>query len=119
MHEEAGRLVAGRYRLQKPVGDGGMGVVWCAQDKRLDRPVALKRVRLPAGVGTRQGEQARQRVLREARIAGRLHHPHAVGVYDVIDDAGEPVLVMEYLPSRSLAEVLAEQGALPPGEAAG
>jgi len=119
VRDEAGRLVAGRYRLQHPVGDGGMGVVWCAVDERLDRVVAVKQLRLPPGLGAGQAEQARQRVLREARIAGRLQHPNAVGVLDVADDAGQPVLVMEYVPSRSLADVLAERGALQPREVAG
>jgi eukaryotic-like serine/threonine-protein kinase len=116
---EDGRLVAGRYRLQFPVGEGGMGVVWRAIDERLGREVAVKLLRVPAVLGARQTEQGRQRMLREARIAARLQHPNAVGIYDVTDGASGPMLVMEYLPSRSLAEVLAERGALPPQEVAG
>jgi hypothetical protein len=119
VREDVGRLVAGRYRLQHPVGEGGMGVVWRAVDERLDRVVAVKQLRLPSAVGSRQAEQARQRVLREARIAARLQHPNAVGVHDVTEDgSGSPLLVMEYLPARSLADVLAERGALPPQEVA-
>jgi hypothetical protein len=118
VHEDVDRLVAGRYRLKHPVGEGGMGVVWRAVDERLDRVVAVKQLRVPTAVGSRHAEQARQRVLREARIAARLQHPNAVGVHDVTDDAGGPVLVMEYLPSRSLADVLAERGALTPQEVA-
>ena len=118
VHEDVGRLVAGRYRLQHPVGEGGMGVVWRAVDERLDRVVAVKQLRVPAAVGSRHAEQARQRVLREARIAARLQHPNAVGVHDVTEDPSGPVLVMEYLPAHSLAEVLAERGALPPQEVA-
>jgi eukaryotic-like serine/threonine-protein kinase len=110
--EDVGRLVAGRYRLEHPVGEGGMGVVWRAVDERLDRVVAVKQLRVPSAVGSRQAEQARQRVLREARIAARLQHPNAVGVHDVTEDETGPVLVMEYLPARSLADVLAERGAL-------
>ena len=111
--------MAGRYRLQFPVGEGGMGVVWRAIDERLGREVAVKLLRVPAVLGARQAEQGRQRMLREARIAARLQHPNAVGIYDVTDGASGPVLVMEYVPSRSLAEVLAERGALPPQEVAG
>jgi hypothetical protein len=118
VHEDGGRLVAGRYRLQHPVGEGGMGVVWRAVDERLDRVVAVKQLRVPAAVGSRHAEQARQRVLREARIAARLQHPNAVGVHDVTEDESGPVLVMEYLPAHSLAEVLAERGALPAQEVA-
>ena len=95
MHEDVDRLVAGRYRLEHPVGEGGMGVVWRAVDERLDRVVAVKQLRVPTAVGSRHAEQARQRVLREARIAARLQHPNAVGVHDVTDDANGPVLVME------------------------
>jgi serine/threonine protein kinase len=115
---EVGRLVAGRYRLQHPVGEGGMGVVWAAVDERLGRAVAVKQLRLPAAATPRQAEQARQRMLREARIAARLQHPNAVGIHDVTDDERGLVLVMEYLPARSLAEVLAER-ALTPQEVAG
>ena len=118
MHEDVDRLVAGRYRLEHPVGEGGMGVVWRAVDERLDRVVAVKQLRVPTAVGSRHAEQARQRVLREARIAARLQHPNAVGVHDVTDDANGPVLVMEYLPSRSLSDVLAERTALPPQDVA-
>jgi eukaryotic-like serine/threonine-protein kinase len=118
VHEDVDRLVAGRYRLQHPVGEGGMGVVWRAVDERLDRVVAVKQLRVPAAVGSRQAEQARQRVLREARIAARLRHPNAVGVHDVTDDPSGPVLVMEYLPARSLADVLAERTGLSPQEVA-
>ena len=56
--------------------------------------------------------------MREGRIAAKLHHPQLITVYDVIEDDGRPYLVMEYLPSTSLAEVLAERGTLPPQEAA-
>jgi serine/threonine protein kinase len=113
-----GRLVAGRYRLEHRVGDGGMGAVWRALDERLDRVVAVKQLQPPVGLSQDEADQARQRVFREARIAARLQHPNAIAVYDAADDDGQPVLVMEYLPSRSLATVLAEHGPLPPGEAA-
>lgn len=118
VHKDADRLVAGRYRLQDPVGEGGMGVVWRAVDERLGRVVAVKRLRMPATLRSAQAEQARQRVLREARIAARLQHPNAVGVHDVTDDASGPVLVMEYLPAHSLADALAARTVLPPQEVA-
>jgi eukaryotic-like serine/threonine-protein kinase len=119
------RLVAGRYRLDQQVGTGAMGVVWRAHDERLDRTVALKELVMPPGLAEADAETARARAMREGRIAGRLQHPHAICVYDVVLDHGTgtgsqvvPWLVMEYLPSRSLAMVLAEQGALPPHEVA-
>ncbi|MGY1709421.1 serine/threonine-protein kinase [Geodermatophilus sp. SYSU D00758] len=110
-----GRVVAGRYRLLSRIGGGGMGAVWLALDERLGRQVAVKEVLAPPAATPAEVEQLRQRALREGRIAARLSHPHAVSVYDVALDGGAPWLVMEYLPSRSLAEVLAEDGVLPAG----
>lgn len=118
MSDAEGYVVVRRYRLQRRIGDGGMGAVWLAQDERLGRSVALKRLTLPPGTSADDAEQARQRVFREARAAARLQHPHAVAVFDVVEDGGVPVLVMEYVPSRSLAEILAERGRLAPVEAA-
>jgi len=95
------------------VGIGGMGVVWRAMDERLQRLVAVKQLHLQPELSPRATGEARSRALREARIAARLHHPNAIVVYDVAEHEGEPCLVMEYLPSRSLAAVLGERGALP------
>lgn len=93
-----------------------MGVVWRAQDERLGRTVAVKQLRTPIGMSSTQIEQSHQRAQREARIAARLQHPHAVAVYDVVEHEGCPCLVMEYVPSRSLAEVLADGRVLTTGE---
>jgi hypothetical protein len=106
-----GRLVAGRYRLQSQIGGGGMGAVWLALDELLGRQVAVKQV-LVSGTDETLAEQQRQRALREGRIAARLSHPHAISVYDVATEGGSPWLVMEYLPSRSLAEVVTADGLL-------
>jgi hypothetical protein len=107
-----GRLVAGRYRLQSQLGGGGMGTVWLARDELLGRMVAIKQVLTTAGASAGEADQQRQRALREGRIAARLSHPHAISVYDVALEGGQPWLVMEYLPSRSLAAVLSEDGSL-------
>ncbi|MEV5540700.1 protein kinase [Saccharopolyspora shandongensis] len=109
-----GRLIAGRYRLQQQIGSGAMGVVWQAVDERLHRTVAVKQLLLQAGYTPEETEEARQRAMREGRIAARLQHQNAIVVFDVAEDEGQPVLVMEYLPSRSLASVIDEQGVLPP-----
>jgi hypothetical protein len=109
---EQGDLIAGRYRLQRRIGSGGMGVVWQAFDERLDRVVALKHLVLPPGLSTEEAERARQRAVREARIAARLQHPGAVTVHDVTEDGDRPVLVMEYVPAHSLAELIATRGPL-------
>ena len=90
-----------------------MGVVWQARDERLHRLVAVKQLLLQPDLSPQEAENARQRALREARIAARLQHPNAIVVYDVAEHDGEPCLVMEYLPSRTLGAVLAEQGCLP------
>jgi serine/threonine protein kinase len=107
-----GHLVARRYRLESQIGGGGMGTVWLARDELLGRPVAVKQVLSPAGVSAEEADQQRQRALREGRIAARLSHPHAISVYDVALESGQPWLVMEYLPSRSLAAVLTDDGTL-------
>ncbi|MEC3980362.1 protein kinase domain-containing protein [Amycolatopsis sp. H20-H5] len=100
-------LIAGRYRLLARVGRGAMGVVWRARDELLDRVVAVKQLDATTGVGGRRG-------MREARVAARLRHPHAITVYDVVEQTGNLYLVMEFLPS-SLAGLLAEHGTLPAG----
>jgi hypothetical protein len=107
-----GHVVAGRYRLLERIGGGGMGAVWLASDDLLGREVAVKQVLPPAGADATVTDQQRQRALREGRIAARLAHSHAIRVYDVALEDGAPWLVMEYLPSRSLAEVLKEDGPL-------
>ncbi|MBJ7451979.1 MAG: serine/threonine protein kinase [Blastococcus sp.] len=106
-----GRLVAGRYRLQSQIGGGGMGAVWLALDERLGRQVAVKQV-LVSESDQALAEQQRQRALREGRIAARLDHPHSIKVYDVAQEGETPWLVMEYLPSRSLSEVVTAEGVL-------
>jgi serine/threonine protein kinase len=100
------------------IGVGGMGIVWQARDERLERLVAVKQLLLQPELSPRATDEARARALREARIAARLHHPNAIVIYDVAEHDGEPCLVMEYLPSRSLAAVLGERGCLPVPEVA-
>jgi eukaryotic-like serine/threonine-protein kinase len=115
---DEGRLVAGRYRVQRRIGSGAMGVVWECIDEVLHRTVAVKQLLLQPGLDPGEAEEARQRAMREGRIAARLQHQHAISVYDVAEDEGQPVLVMEYLPSTSLAAMMSEHGPLPPREVA-
>ncbi|AEK41742.1 serine/threonine protein kinase [Amycolatopsis mediterranei S699] len=103
------QLVNGRYRLLGHLGRGAMSLVWRAKDERLDRVVAVKQFLHEPGTG---GDVC-ERAIREARLASRLRHPHAVAVYDVFEDAGSMYLVMEYVPARSLTELLVERGPLP------
>src|SRR4051812_6447674 len=108
------RVVAGRYSLRRVVGRGGMGVLWAARDEMLGRDVAVKEVRLAVDGSGRHDEVALERGLREARAAARVSHPSAVTVYDVVEEDGRPWIVMELLSSRTLADVLAQDGPLPP-----
>src|SRR5687768_18619338 len=111
--------VGDRYRLEERIGAGAMGAVWRATDELLNRTVAVKEL-LAAAVPARGGalEESRQRILREGRIGARLQHPHVISMFDVVVHEDSPWLVMEYLPSKSLAGVLGERGALPPDEVA-
>ncbi|MFD2421501.1 serine/threonine-protein kinase [Amycolatopsis pigmentata] len=114
-----GRLVAGRYRIVRKIGSGAMGAVWQAHDEVLARTVAVKQLLLQPGLDPHEAEDAKQRTMREGRIAARLHHPNAITVFDVVtDDNGHPCLVMEYLQSTSLAEVLRNHKTLAPTEVA-
>jgi serine/threonine protein kinase len=107
-------LMAGRYRLQHRIGSGGMGHVWLAWDERLSRAVAIKQLRAPTDLPPGEAAVAHQRAMREARITARLDHPNAVPVFDVVDHDGQPCLVMQYVPSRSLHEILRSEGPLAP-----
>lgn len=113
------RLLKNRYRLGKVIGRGGMGVVWLATDEVLDRPVAVKEVVFPPGLPGEEQETLRRRTLREARTNARLNHPNVVGVYDIVDEADRPWIVMEFVPSRSLAETVRADGPLSPPRTAG
>ncbi|AUI58126.1 serine/threonine protein kinase [Amycolatopsis sp. BJA-103] len=107
MMEEIRRL-ADRFDLIEPVGGGSMGTVWRARDDNLERTVAVKELLLPHGQGEQKADEAKNRALREARIAARLVHPHAITVFGVIDEQDRPWIIMEYLPSISLADKLRE-----------
>ena len=103
----------GPYQATGYLGRGGMGEVLRGHDRRLDRPVALKRVR-PGG---KDPEAARQRFQREARVVAKLNHPAIVQVYDWVEAEDHDWLVMELVDGRPLDEVL-EDGPLPPERAA-
>ncbi len=114
----SGRILAGRYRLAKALGGGGMGTVWLALDLLLNREVAVKEVSPPADVSAAEGEMLRERTMHEARTAARLNHPNIVTIYDVVEDSGRPWLVMELVPARSLRDIVLEDGPLRPRQAA-
>ncbi|SFB73771.1 Serine/threonine protein kinase [Nocardioides terrae] len=104
--------VAGRYRLIREVGRGGMGAVWLAHDELLGRDVALKRL------GHFEGVQSRVRAEREAQLAARLSHPNVVTVFDLAEDDDTRWLVMEYVEGTTLSRLAALRDGLPLDEAA-
>ncbi|MFI9007414.1 protein kinase [Actinosynnema sp. NPDC053489] len=110
------RLIAGRYRLRHVLGRGSMGTVWAAHDEVLRRAVAVKEILRPGGtpegVDPADDELLRERTLREARSAAALAHPNLVTLYDVVQVDGDPYVVMELVPSSSLAEVVRRRGPL-------
>jgi serine/threonine protein kinase len=106
------RIVAGRYALSEVLGRGGMGTVWLATDRVLEREVALKEVTFSVDLTAEERTILRERTMREARAAARLDHPCVTTVYDVVEEDGKPWLVMEHVAARSLQEILEEQGPL-------
>lgn len=112
------RLVAGRYRLLSPLGEGGMGVVWRARDEVLGREVAVKEVRAPAALGTSDEQRLYARLEREAWAAARISHRNVVTVYDVATEDGRPWIVMELVRGLTLSDVLDAEGPLAPQRAA-
>ncbi|MEU7885258.1 serine/threonine-protein kinase [Microbispora bryophytorum] len=108
------RVVAGRYRLIKPLGRGGMGTVWRAVDQVLEREVAVKELLASNELTGPEREVFTIRTFREARAAGRLSHPSVAAVYDAFEENGYPWIVLELIPSRTLGSVIREEGPLPP-----
>src|SRR5258708_6281213 len=114
----AGQIVAGRYRLLGQLGRGAMGIVWHGRDELLDRHVAVKQLILAPIASDADAQASYQRTLREARTAARLSHPGVVTVFDVVEEDGMPWIVMELIRARPLDQVIAEDGPLPPAQAA-
>ena len=103
----------GRFALRRMLGEGAQATVWLAFDQRLEREVALKLMRAPAGADpVAVGEW-----LREARSVSRLNHPHIVQVHDADVQQGQPYLVFAYVAGPTLAAHLKARGALPANEA--
>jgi eukaryotic-like serine/threonine-protein kinase len=101
----------GRYRIVRKLGEGGMGVVYAAHDERLDRPVAIKRLRPNRGDG-----QERERLWREARTAASVNHPNICQLYEIDSDGDDLFLAMELLDGEPLSARLT-RGALPADQA--
>ncbi|WP_231973950.1 serine/threonine-protein kinase [Pseudonocardia sp. HH130630-07] len=107
------RQIAGRYRVDGPLGSGAMGTVWSGFDDVLQRRVALKELKIPDGIPHGEKQELRERIMREARALAGLSHPNVVTVFDVLDSGGdEPLVVMELVPSKNLASAISELGRL-------
>ncbi len=104
----------GRYELNRRIGRGGMAEVFLARDQLLDRPVAIK-VLFPEFAGD---PNFVERFRREAQAAANLNHPNIVGVYDWGKVSGTYYIVMEYVPGRTVSEILRADGPLHPNRAA-
>jgi serine/threonine-protein kinase len=107
---EVGSVLAGKYRIERIIGSGGMGVVVAAEHVQLGERVAIKFL-LPQGLGNKT---LIARFKREARAASRIRSAHVARVFDVdVRPNGAPYIVMEYLEGRTLAAAIQEDGALP------
>jgi predicted Ser/Thr protein kinase len=105
--------LAGEYSLQRELGRGGMGIVYLARDVQLDRDVAIKV--LPTHLA--RDRSARERFLREARMAAGLSHPHIVPIHRVSETGGFVFFVMSFIEGETLGERIRARGPLPPVEA--
>lgn len=102
-------VIAGKYRLVRHLGDGAMGSVWEAKNELTQRSFAIKLIQVTGG----EAEELRQRMLREASAAGRLHHRNVIEVYDVGEtESGDPFLVMELLRGETLEALMDRRGRL-------
>jgi serine/threonine protein kinase len=106
------RLLAKRYRLIERIDEGGAGEVWRARDEKLDRDVAIKLL------GADADDAFRARFADEARRAAAVVHPNVVTVFDEGRDGADAFMVMELVPGKTLREIVAERGPLPPHEVA-
>ena len=107
------RVLDQRYELQELVGGGGMADVYKAHDKLLDRPVAVKILHAQF----KSDEEFIKKFHREAQAAARLSHPNIVNIYDVGVSGDDHYIVMEYVPGRTLKELIKQEGHLPVSEA--
>lgn len=117
-----GRVIAGRYRLDVPLGRGGMGEVWRAYDERLDRHVAVKLISAAMQATRKPVAELAERFSREWRALARIDHPGVVAIHDAgrdpDRDGGELYLVMQRIDGMSLADFIAENEQIPWWQAA-
>ncbi|MGB2768297.1 MAG: serine/threonine-protein kinase [Candidatus Zixiibacteriota bacterium] len=102
----------GRYKIVEAIGKGGMGMVYRGTDPMLDRPVALKTIRLDFPLSPTETTELKDRLIQEAKAAGRLSHPNIVTIYDVGEHEGLHYIAMEYLSGYSLEDFIKKKGEL-------
>lgn len=102
-----------RYKIERELGRGGMGVVYLAKDTQLDRPVALKFL----GSLLDNSQEYRERFIREARAAAKVSHPNIISIYDISASEGQAYIAMEYINGPNLKRYLDSKGKLSPREA--
>ncbi|MGW7689488.1 protein kinase domain-containing protein [Streptomyces asiaticus] len=110
------RLIGGRYQLGNRLGRGGMGTVWRAYDQMLAREVAAKELNVASD--DHEYQRRLRRALREARTVARVHHPHVVGVHDLVEHDDRLWIVMELIDGPNLARRIADDGPLTPSHTA-
>ncbi|MEU0134455.1 serine/threonine-protein kinase [Streptomyces sp. NPDC006296] len=115
---DTGRVIADRYRLLDPLGEGAVGTVWRARDEVLGREVAVKEVRVPPGLSADEAGRLLSRLEDEARTASRVTHRNVVTVHDVVTEDSRPWIVMEVVRGLVLSDVLDADGPLSPRRAA-
>jgi serine/threonine-protein kinase len=103
----------GRYRIERELGRGAMGVVYLARDPKINRQLAIKAIALAAEFSEMELAGARERFFREAEMAGRLNHPNIVVIYDAGEDQGLAYIVMEYLRGGHLSDYTSSSRLLP------
>src|SRR5689334_4434277 len=114
----AGDLIGSRWRVLGPLAKGGLGHVWLGADERTGTTVALKKCGIPASLTAQKRSLVRLWLPREARAFARIQHPNVIRTLDVLLDGDAPWIVMEYVPSRSLLDVILTDGPLPPARVA-
>jgi eukaryotic-like serine/threonine-protein kinase len=96
----------GRYKIIRPIGKGAMGMVYHGLDPAIDRPVALKTIRIDQGADEMETMELKERLIREAKAAGKISHPNIVTIYDVGEEGSMQYIAMEYLEGNTLENIL-------------
>ena len=109
----AGTLFAGRYEIVRPLGQGGMGMVYLARDRRLDEPLAIKVLRPDFARDPAMADRFRS----EIKLARRVRHRNVAAIHDYGEDGGLLFISMEFIDGVDLKQLLRQRGAFPPGEA--